>query len=354
MIQPESGLLVVTVMGIFLANQKLVMINHIVTFKENISVLLISSLFILLAARIDLASFQAALQLKSILFIMSLIFIIRPLSIFLSTIGSSLAIQEKFFLSFMYPRGIVAAAISSIFSIRLSAFGVQDAEQIIPLTFIAIVFTVTFYGLIGKFLVSLLGLNRRQKGLFIVGAHKWARTFAKILRDNKITVILVDTNLENILLARKENLDCIHGSILSKRIMDDIEISGFGKLLALTSSDETNLLSTIEYKEIFGSKNVFMLSPKDKKKDIFENSNSGKLAFNKGVTFTYIDSLLIAGATFQLTEITEQLSFEEFLTKTPRAIHLCYLSETTRIHIFSDDHTLKPKIGSTVISIIPN
>ena len=160
---PESGLLAVTVMGIILANQQMVVIKHVVTFKENISVLLLSSLFIMLAAQIKLDQLTQFLQPKSVVFIMGLIFIIRPLGVFFSTIGSRLLFTERLFLASLYPRGIVAAAIASIFSLRLEQAGVESAGQILPITFLTIIVTVTFYALIGRPLINIFSLHRVQR-----------------------------------------------------------------------------------------------------------------------------------------------------------------------------------------------
>ncbi len=127
----ESGLLAVTVMGSALASQKVVTVRHIVEFKENLRVLLISALFVILAARLPIRD-PAYTDPGSLLFFASLVLIVRPASVALATFGTFLSWRERVFLAFMAPRGIVAAAVASIFSLKLIAMGYPGAEKLAP------------------------------------------------------------------------------------------------------------------------------------------------------------------------------------------------------------------------------
>lgn len=348
-IQSESGLLAVTVMGIILANQKIVVIKHIVTFKEIVSVLLLSSLFVMLAARIEIGALMSMMTLNSFLFVMALIFIVRPISVFFSTLGSSLPFVERLFLACIYPRGIVAASIASIFALKLEAAGMPMAEKIVPITFFTIVVTVIFYAIIGKPLMSVLNLHQRQKGLILAGATKWSREFAVILGELGIQFVLVDTNLENVLLAKEAQLYCVNGSVLSKTVMESLEEAGFGGLLAMTDSDETNLLSTIEYAEIFGGKNVMRLSPKNKKRDINERPGVGRILFGKGISLASLELSLTAGANFYIKDIDEYFDLKEFERKYPSAIFIAVLSPKKILSLFDDHSKIKMESGSRLV-----
>jgi NhaP-type Na+/H+ or K+/H+ antiporter len=351
LIQAESGLLVVTMMGIFLANQKIITIRHIVSFKENITILLISSLFIVLAARIELSDLINSLSISMILFLVTLIVIVRPVSVFLSCANTNLKLPEKFFLSFLYPRGIVAAAVASLFSFRLAEAGFENADLINPVTFYTIIFTVTFYGLLGRPLVNLFSQQRVQQGVVLVGAHRWARLFAQALDLSNMPVLLIDTNIENILASKELGLTTKHGSILSKKVMDEIEMSTYGKLLAITSSDETNLLASIEYSHFFTPNNVLRSYPKDRKKDLFIKSQKGKFLFNKGITTTYIESLITAGNTFKPTTLSAEFTYEDFVKKHPRALVLCMINRKNRLKFFFEGHRFKPVSGCILITL---
>ena len=194
LLQTDSGLLEATVMGIYLANQKTVSVRHIVQFKENLRVLLISSLFILLSARLQV-SHLAYISIGSLAFLGVLMVIARPASVALSTLGSGLSWRERSFLSCMAPRGIVAAAVSSIFALRLVEGGYPQSEHLLPITFMVIIFTVAIYGL------TALPLARRLKvaepnpqGVLIVGANSWAQAIAGELRTEGYRVLVVDDN----------------------------------------------------------------------------------------------------------------------------------------------------------------
>jgi len=351
MIQSESGLLVVTIMGIILANQQYVVIRHIISFKENITVLLISSLFVILAARVEMAELVSVFNIKTAIFLALLIVLVRPLTVFLSTIKSGISVKEKIFLSSLYPRGIVAAAVASIFAIRLDTVGYPQADQIIPITFLTIIVTVFFYGLMGKPLVKLLNLRRDQKGLIIVGAHQFARLLAKTLELANIPILLIDTNIENVIAAKEMGLVTKHSSILSKKIKDEVEMSSYGKILSLTSSDETNLLASIEYMHVISPLNIFRLYPKDRKKDLFTKSNNGFFFVSKGTTSSFLDSKILAGASLKPSTLTEEFTFEDFQNAFPDAILLALISKKGSLLFFYEGHGIKPSPGSILISL---
>jgi len=268
LIQHESGLLTVTILGIILANQNKVSIKHIIEFKENLRVILISTLFIILVARLkieDLSQFN----LNTVLFLAVLIFITRPLTVFVSTIGQNLKLKEKIFLSWLAPRGIVAASVSSIFAIDLVNNGYSDAERLVPLTFIVIIVTVTLYGLGAIPLSRILKISDpNPQGVLIVGAHIWARQIGVTLKNLGFRILMVDSNPENIESAQMQGLEATVANIIAEDVIDQLNLQGIGKLMALTQNDEVNALAALHFEEIFGRANVFQLAYK--KKDIAE------------------------------------------------------------------------------------
>ena len=241
-IQAESGLFTATFMGIFLTNQKKVSIRAIVEFKENLVVLIISLLFIILAARIRLEDFQNV-RIEFFLFLLVLLVVIRPIAVLLSTIFGPFTLKEKIFISWMAPRGIVAAAVSSIFAFKLSQAGVEDTQYIIPVIFGVIMGTVTIYGFTSPFLARFLKLAQANpQGILIAGAHSFSIELAKFLQSISIPVILVDTNIHHVLKARIEGLRAYRGNILSEKILEEIDLIETSKLMAMTSNDEANSL----------------------------------------------------------------------------------------------------------------
>jgi NhaP-type Na+/H+ or K+/H+ antiporter len=264
-LQPESGLLTVTLMGLFMDNQKLVSIKHIVEFKENLRVIIISSIFILLAARLQFSDFQN-FNLSTIAFLGVLIFIARPISVFISTVGSKLNWRERTFISWMAPRGIVAAAVSSVFALKLSINGESGAEVLVPITFLVIVVTVTIYGLTSSPVARLLRVKQsKPQGILFVGAHSWARSVAKLLQEKKFNIIMVDTNKTNISAARLEGLPAYLGSILSEHVSDELDLDGIGRLMALTPNDEANSLAALHMADAFERGEMYQLPPLSEK-----------------------------------------------------------------------------------------
>ena len=318
LLQHESGLLAVTIMGILLANQKSAKVKHIIEFKENLQVLLISALFILLASRLQISDLEY-FNFQSGLFILALLVIVRPVSIYAATWGSNLTLQEKTFLAWMAPRGIVAAAISAIFALRLEQEGFADAEKLVPYTFVVIIATVTVYGLSANPVARLLKVAKPQpNGVLFLGAHSWSLDLACQLQELGLKVMVADSNWENISKARKRNLETYHGNILSEFAMDEINFDGIGKLFALTQNDEVNALASIRFAEIFGSSNVFQLPQSaisiHKESETIE-ALGGRILFSNEWNHSAIEDFMSNPNQLALYRITDGFNLKNFTKK---------------------------------------
>ncbi len=216
LVKHESGLFAVTLMGVVLANQRLARVRHIMEFKETLTILLISALFVVLGARLELAQL-GMIGWGSLAFIALLVLVVRPLAAALCTLGSSLSLRERFFVGAMAPRGIVAAAVSSVFALRLRTEQLPGAEQLVPQTFAVIIGTVSIYGLAAPWVARKIGLARPgASGFLIVGANRVARTIAEAIHAEGYEVLLVDTNSQNAQAARLAGLPVAFGSINSQ------------------------------------------------------------------------------------------------------------------------------------------
>lgn len=357
LIQPESGLFSATLMGIVMANQKYVSVKHILEFKENLRVLIISILFILLSARLNLSTF-ADLSLNIPWFLAILILVARPLSVFLSSIGSGLTVREKLFLSWMAPRGIVAAAVSSIFALRLAETGMENAGALVPVTFSVIVATVVIYGLTSKPVARWLKVAESDsQGILFVGAHTWALEIAKAVKKEGFKVVVVDTNRSDIAKARLAGITTVYGSVLSENVVEDIPLSGIGKLFALTSNDEVNSLAVVLFNSIFDSHELYQLIPvkteKGKEQDFSPKHLRGRFLFGEGINFAHLRKLFFAGATIKSTKITKDFTYKDFLAKyNDSAIPMFIVTESKELTVISTDTEAKPKIGSTIIAMV--
>lgn len=356
-IQKESGLFTVTIMGIMIANQNVVYIEHIYEFKENLRIILISVLFIILAARLDVSDL-AYLSVPAFIFLGVLIIIIRPASVFLSSIGKKISFREKVFLSWMAPRGIVAAAVSSIFTIELMRSGYIAAEPLAPLTFLVIITTIVIYGISALPLAKWLKLaNPNPQGCLILGAHPFAREIGKVLKEKEFKVLLVDTNYDNITAARQLGLDTYYGSIISEHIIDQLNLDGIGRLLAMTQNKSVNSLASIHFNKIFGRNEVYQLcteSGNSHPRDGVSRDLRGRVLFGKDKTFDRLNEAFRRGGEIKATDITAEFTFDDFLEKYGRdtAIPLFVITAEKKLAINTGGKSLEVKSGETIIALI--
>lgn len=357
LIQEESGFLGATLMGVVLANQNSVDIKSITKFKESLRTLLISLLFIILSARLPL-SYINYINSSSLIFLGILIFLVRPAVVALSTHRSDLSWQERIFIAWMAPRGIVAAAIASIFGLYLSEQGLPQAEMLAPLTFMVVAGTVTIYSLTAAPLAWYLRLaSRNPNGFLIVGAHPWARKIASVLKDQGLAVLLVDTNSSNTAKAFKEGFRTYHGSIISESILDEIDISDLGHLLALTSDDMVNSLACIQFREIFGRREVYQIHPETigfrGEETIAPLHLHGRFLFSHEVTYSYLDQRFSSGASLTINEFTEHFKYDPSRPiHDANAIPLMLIDNSGSVHLFTEDEKLVPCAGQKLVSLI--
>lgn len=351
--QHEAGLLAVTVMGVTLANQKRVDLSHIMEFKENLQVLLISALFILLAARVrweDIRQIGA----PELLFLAFLIVVVRPLSVALSTAGSSLSRKDRLFVAAMAPRGVVAAAVIAIFALRLEEEGFAGAERLVPIVFFIIAGTVAIYGLLGRPLAHRLGVaDRNPNGILMIGAHAFARALASALRDLDIPVLLVDTNARHIGAARLQGLPVYHGSVLSDQADEELELPGIGKIFALTANDEVNALSARHFVHLFGRENLFQLAPARKPREGSAELGSelrARVLFGAEVTYEELQRRFEAGEELTATLLTDEFGFGDWREENgPDALPILIRDKAGALTVATRDQPLEPQPGDTLL-----
>jgi NhaP-type Na+/H+ or K+/H+ antiporter len=356
----ESGLLTVTVMGIWLANMKNVPVDDILDFKESLSILLISGLFILLAARLDFSQF-AALGWSAVLLFLFIQLFARPIKVILSTFKSGLSWQEKFMVSWIGPRGIVAAAVTALFAIRLQEIGVENAELLVPLAFTIIIGTVVLQGSTARFLASKLGVaNPDDNGFLIIGANPVARTIARALNENGFNTLVTDGSWSNIKDARMDGLDAYFGNAVSEHADRHLDLIGLGKVLTLTPQKELNALAGQRYRSEFGSNNVYFLSTeagKDKESEEQKSrtavSHDYHVLFNSETTYSKLASLISKGAKIKKTNISENFSYQDYQQQYgKRATPLFVFNAKRQLRFFTNNEALLPESGWTIIALI--
>jgi len=257
----ESGLLAVVVMGMVLGNGKLNNIKELLYFKESLSVLLISILFILLAANINMEALMLLYTWKTAVLFAIVVFLIRPLAVFSSTLNSKLKLQEKLFISWVGPRGIVAAGIASLFGSKLIKQGVEGAEYITPLVFMIVLGTVLLNATTARLFAKLVGVFlTKSNAILLVGASNPSRLIASYLRDKGKRVVLIDSNKNFIKQAQEDDLEALNVNIYDDELSDNIELSDVGYLIAITGNDAVNKYALANFSKIFGEHGSFRLA----------------------------------------------------------------------------------------------
>tara|TARA_B100001059_G_C17808155_1_gene570478 strand:- start:790 stop:2244 length:1455 start_codon:yes stop_codon:yes gene_type:complete len=264
----ESGLLAVVVMGMVLGNSNSPYLKELLYFKESLSVLLISILFILLAANINMEDLLLIYNWNTVVLFSVVVFILRPIGVFLSTYNSSLKLNERLFISWVGPRGIVAAGIASLFGLKLAKEGVAGAEYITPLVFMIVLGTVLFNATTARFFAKIVGVFLKQSnGILIIGATKASRLIGDYLEKNDRHVVLIDNNQTNILKAKELGLEAINSNIYSDSLEDNIELSDVGYLIALTGNSDINTFAINKFGKDFGENGAFRLVTREELSD---------------------------------------------------------------------------------------
>ena len=273
----ESGLLAVVVMGMVLGNGNLKNLKELLYFKESLSILLISILFILLSANINIEDLQLLYNWKTAALFALIVFVIRPLGVFLSTHNSNLKLNEKLFISWVGPRGIVAAGIASLFGSKLIKQGVAGAEYITPLVFMIVLGTVLLNATTARLFAKMVGVFlKSSNAILFLGASDPARLIAKYLTDAGKRVVLIDSNKSFIETAKKEGLEAFSTNIYDDDLTDNIELNDVGYLIAMTGSDAVNDFAITSLSNAFGEHGAYRLATS---KEIRTNNSENKELF---------------------------------------------------------------------------
>ncbi len=357
LIERESGVLAVTVMGVALATQRRAPTREILVFKENLRVLLISSLFVVLAARLELGELRA-LAVPGALFVAWLVVVVRPLEVAVSTIGSSMDWRHRVVLMTLAPRGIVAAAIASLFALQLGYDPTLDGSMLIPLTFIVIVGTIVVYSVAAPLAARVLGVsNLDPQGLLLVGAQSWSRELAGVLQECGIGILLIDDQWAYVHKARMAGLAAEHTNVLSEHLADETDLDGIGYMLALTPNDHTNALCAVHLAEVFGSANVYQLpseegGPRRSERDA-PAYLSGRTLFRDDASYQHIARMAGEGAEIRRTSMTEEFDMQAYRARYGEsALPMLIVDRDGRVSIFSSDQTPRPREGDTLIGLV--
>ncbi|ALP51841.1 sodium:proton exchanger [Candidatus Tenderia electrophaga] len=351
--QSEAGLMAVTVAGIVLANQKLRSIEELRRFKEYITIFLVSCVFIILTANMELASLQE-LDWRGAAWLALVIFVIRPLAVYLATVGTGIDWRERLLISWIAPRGIVAAAVAGLFAPRLIDNGYADAAELLPLVFTLITATVVLHGLSIGFISRRLDLAAgKTDGLLIVGASPWSVGLAQVLQDLEIPTIVSDAGWNHLRAARMSGLRTHHGHILSERAEQTLEIHEISHLLAATNNEAYNALVCTRFAPELGSDKVFQLPYEEDDEEAGEMARTvrGKIVLEDKHTYDDLMQRHYAGWGFHQTHLTEDFGYQDFIAHAgPQAIPVALVTDKKRLGLFPLQETEDIGPGDVVIS----
>ena len=355
-IAEESGLLAVTLMGMILANLKDLELEDILDFKETLTLLFISVLFIILAARLE-PSQIIDLGGGAVLLLIALV-AIRALSVAVATWGTKLNWRERALIVWIAPRGIVAAAISALFAAKLSDLGIPGAEQLVPLTFMVIIVTVLVQSLTARPLALALGVcDPEARGVMIFGGQQVGLAIGKALHEQGFPALMADTNWEQISAARMAGLPTYYGNVVSEHADRHLDLIGIGRLFAMSRRPALNALAALRYRRELGAGRVYNLRMPEEQasgeKKTFAQRYRTPSLFGDTVTFGQLASKMSKGAAIKVTRLTDSYSFEDYKAgQGATAVLLVAIDDRNNLKVFTDLKPFTPKAGWMVMALV--
>ncbi len=354
----ESGLLAVTIMGIALGNARGIHIDDILDFKENLTTVLVSVLFVLLAARLHWPLPDGMLGAGVALFVLAQL-VVRPFNVAISSWGSALTWRERALISWVAPRGIVAASVSALFALRLADFGVPGADALVPLIFMLIIGTVVLQSATARPLALWLKVAEPEpNGVLIYGSDEVARAIGKALTEAGFRIVLADDDWEGVRAARMEGLNTFFGNPASPYADRNLDLTGIGRLLAVSTHRERNTLTCVHYRQEFGRQKVYRLRNLTPQENTERAALSGNMLapplFDQEMTHGRFAHMLEEGWSIKSTKLSATFDWPRFVEKYGTAAVLMFgVEEKGVLRVASAKRELQPKPGWTVLALVP-
>ena len=350
----ESGLLAVTIMGIVIANANLPSYEELRRFKEHATVLLVSGVFILLAAGLDVAAL-AKLDLRAVLFVGAVILVARPITVLVSLLGSGIPMKEQILIAFTGPRGVVLVAVAGLFGERLLALGFPDAALIGPLAFVLVAVTVVLHGFTLAPFARFLGLTGADiPGVIVIGGSPWTTALAEAIKKADVPVLMADPNFGNLRAARTAGIETFSGDILSEAAEQRLELVSFATLIAATSNDAYNTLVATDLAPEFGRDNVFQVMREKSESARHQLPRTlGGRKFGPEETHAGMNKLVRDGWTFRVTRLTEEFTFETWRSEREDSMLVARISPKGVISFIRKDEEVKGAVDVRIIAMRP-
>lgn len=360
-IEHEAGLAAVTVMGLVMGNSDLPNMDELRRFKEYVVLVLVSTVFVMLTADLDPALLQQ-LDWKAVLMIVSVMIIVRPLAIFLATIGTDLRWQDRVLLGWIAPRGVVAAAVAGVFGPDMVAAGYEDAALLAPLVFVLVLATVIAHGFTIGPLARRLGLTVPPNTVLVVGASPWSSALCRMLsKELQVPVVLVDSSWHRLREARLDGIPVLYGEVLSEDVQRSLELSGIRCVLAATSNDAYNALTCRHFMPELGSERVFQLPLYADDDDDVRSARrrvakplTGMAAIASDAHYEALWRRQVQGWGFSKTRITEAYNWENYLADiSGKSLLIGVVRNGKQLTLHAPGSPVRPRAGDVVISYVP-
>ncbi|MBO0663439.1 cation:proton antiporter [Jiella sp. MQZ9-1] len=356
----EAGLLTVTIMGITMANSKLASLNELRKFKETITVLLVSGLFIVLTASLQLSVIMS-LEWRVVVFLALVLLVIRPIAIFVSTTGAGLEFKERLLVSWIAPRGIVAVAVAGLFGTTLARIGVADADRMVAYTFAVVAATILLHGFSLKPLARILDLRvTNRPGILIVGASRFSIALARRLKAQEVPVVIADANWSHVSEARLAEVDVWFGEILSEEAHHSLDLSRFDHMIAATDNDAYNALVCTDFGAEIGRSEVFQVGSTSSgqqtsgARHAMHFTLGGMPLFKPPRTYNQLRDDIIDGWTFQATRLTPEFGLEQFFETRPEGTTpVLWIQPSQDIVFAAAEGAGEPDVGDVIIAFGP-
>ncbi|MEM7545836.1 MAG: cation:proton antiporter [Pseudomonadota bacterium] len=350
----ESGLLAVTVMGVVKGNARLPSLVELIRFKEHMTVLLVSGVFILLAASLKVETF-AVLDWRAAAFVVVVIVLTRPIAVMTALIGTDLPIRERAIVAWVAPRGVVAVAVAGFFGSRLQDIGFADGAQLAPLAFVIVTATVLLHGFTISPVARYLGLTSTEPpGVILIGGSPFTLAMSKMLGEAGVPALIADRNWYSLRAARREGQAVFHGEILSEAFEHHIDINRFGHLVAATNNDAYNALVCTDFGPEFGRSNVYQLA---RHEDLGDDDalpvTLGGRGIAAGEPFDTLNRRIAEGWTMRITGLTKEYDIQAYRAARPDALIIAALRNGKLLEFLSPHETVTGKPNDSLIALTP-
>lgn len=352
-IMHETGLLAVTAMGMTMANMRLTTLQDIRHFKENISVLLISGIFVMLTASLDPHILIEILNPKIVLYVLAMLFIVRPLSIWLSTIGTDLTNRERTLIGWIAPRGIVALTVSGYFATILLDNGYEDAELLTALTFALVFSTVVVHGFSIGWLAKKLNLTTpEESGVVLIGSSRFVAELAKNIQEAEHQVLVVEDSWGGLSNARKIGLPTYMGDILSEHTGYHLDLTPYRYILAMTKVDVYNSHVCADFTPDLGRDLLFQTSTHKRSAGQQFNLTTGQFLFTPNLSINELEERMTSGFVFRKTLLTNQYSYTQYLRERDDQSILLYIMRADgELEFYTAEKELQAQTGDTIVTL---